>query len=131
MYSYIPFSLLALLNLLLIIHINKKKSNLEQNKTQVSKQKTMNRTVISMTLMYIIMTIPGTLVSIYYGFLIQTDWGTFLLFLGDSIDNSYHGLNFIILLITNKKFLNEAKNILTKKKVIREFVSSLQSNVMI
>ena len=84
-----------------------------------------------MTLMYIIMTIPGTLVSIYYGFLIQTDWGTFLLFLGDSIDNSYHGLNFIILLITNKKFLNEAKNILTKKKVIREFVSSLQSNVMI
>ena len=131
MYSYIPFSLLALLNLLLIIHINKKKSNLEQNKTQVSKQKTMNRTVISMTLMYIIMTIPGTLVSIYYGFLIQTDWGTFLLFLGDSIDNSYHGLNFIILLITNKKFLNEAKNILTKKKVIREFVSSLQSNEMI
>ncbi len=87
----------------------------------------MNRTVISMTLMYIIMTIPGTLVSIYYGKLVQNDWGTFILYLGDSVDNTYHGLNFIILLITNKKFLNEAKNIISKNKIVKDIVSSFQS----
>ena len=103
--------MLAISNVLLITYINRKKSNLNQTKSQKSKQRTVNRTVIGMTVMYMVMTIPGTITAVYYGNLIKTDWGTFVLYVGDSIDNSYHGLNFLILLMTNRIFLNEAKRL--------------------
>ena len=106
LYSYIPFVILFITNILLVITV-KAKSKLSAVKLtdlQKRKKKLMNITVISVTLLFICFTLPGAVVSSMYNALIQSYTGTVLLFLGDTLQFSYHSLNLIILLITNKKF---------------------------
>jgi hypothetical protein len=88
----------------------------------------MHRTVIALTTLFILMTIPSTLGSIYYSQLIQTDMGTFLLFLADCIDNSYHALNIVILVVTNRKFRQEAKIVLYGTRPDTQISSTTNNN---
>ena len=127
MYSYAPFALLGLFNILLIFHLEKKKfihhhhhhqnnnqpttnNNKNVTSSRDKKQQSMNRTVITMTLVFIIMTLPGTIATIYYDTLSMSNWGNILINLADTFDNMYHVLNIILLVLSNKKFYEEIKS---------------------
>lgn len=76
----------------------------------------MNITVIIMTLLFILFTGPGAVVSLFYNSLKRTYPGKVVLFFGDSLQFSYHALNFVIVLLTNKKFSNIFFKLVVSKK---------------
>ena len=96
--------------------MTKSRSGQEQSDHQRKQNKNLNQSVISITVLFILMSIPQTLVNIYYGDLVELDYGSFLIILGDCIDNTYHASSFIILLLSNKKFLQETKTFFSKNK---------------
>ncbi len=107
LYSFLPFSLLAIANLLLIIFLFKVRrslTSLKLNAVRAKKQKSLNLTVISLTLIFILMTSPSAICSIFFEIWMKTFMGRIVISLSDSICFSYHGLNFILLLLSNKKF---------------------------
>jgi hypothetical protein len=82
MYSFIPFILIFLLNILLVAIVYKKKvANHNAGEAQ-AKFKSMTRSVMSITILFIFMTSPISVASIYYNELVQT----------------YTGLNFLSLI---------------------------------
>lgn len=108
MYSYFPFILLAISNFLLIVRLNlMKNSFINQDHGFGLRKKNMNLTVILMTSLFIVVTIPSTMSTLFYPLLIQSDYGLGILYLFDSIANTYHCLNIVILLASNKKFFEE------------------------
>jgi hypothetical protein len=134
LYSYVPFVLLTITNVCLLISISKSNNRnnmitINANRpvsmiamnspfaavvaprvtTKSSKEKSLTIMVIAMTLIFICMTCPGAIGSIYYDSLIQTEFGTLVLYLLDALTFSYHGFNIFILILTNKKFRCEFK----------------------
>lgn len=95
-----------------------------QNQSNSNKQKSMNITVISLTSLFIIMTLFGTLASIYYDTLLESQTGLIILYVFDAIATSYHALNFILLFITNRKFKEEAIGLFKNKRLILNNSSS-------
>jgi hypothetical protein len=89
-----------------------------QSQSHANKQKSLNITVISLTTLFIGMTIFGTLASIYYDTLLESETGLIILYVFDAIATSYHALNFILLLITNRKFREEALALIKKNRTI-------------
>lgn len=69
----------------------------------------MNITVILITLLFIGMTCPSAVVSIYYNDLIVSDTGFILILIGNGIGFGYHAFNFIALFCSNTKFSSELK----------------------
>ena len=120
LYSYIPFILLFVTNIFLIItvKIKSKLSAVKLTDLQKRKKKLMNITVICVTLLFICFTLPGAVVSSMFNVLIQSYTGTVLLFVADSLQFSYHSLNLIILLITNRKFSRKLKYLFFESKVV-------------
>ena len=109
MYSYFPFILLATSNFLLIVRLNLMKNSFinHQDHGFGLRKKNMNLTVILLTSLFIVVTIPSTINTLFYPLLIQSDVGLGILYLFDSIANTYHCLNIVILLASNKKFFEE------------------------
>ena len=118
LYSFLPFTMLAIANLLLIVFLFKLSRSLLVARTSITisavqsnvrssraqKQKSLNMTVISLTLIFILMTSASAVCSIFFESWIKSYTGTIVITLSDSICFSYHGLNFVLLLFTNKKF---------------------------
>lgn len=129
LYSYIPFVLLAINNMLLIysIQTHKKKSG-----AQRQKKKSMNNTIIFITILFIVMTLPSSIASIYFDQLIISSVGSVILIALDALTFSYHGLNFFVLLYTNQKFRNDFKLIFclwrNNLQLNSSFVPSAKSN---
>ena len=113
LYSYAPFALLAIANFLLILHLRlrAKKSSVKSSDAQKKKNAKMNLTVIIITLLFIVMTLPSALVSIYYNDLVITYTGLAWAIFGNSIGFSYHGFSFFILYSTNSRFRDEFKGL--------------------
>ena len=113
LYSFLPFLMLAITNILLILFLYKLShvSTLQLNASKAKKQKSLNITVISLTLIFIVMTSPSALCSIYFEKWIGTQLGAVFITLSDCICFSYHGLNFALLFVSNKKFLREVVNL--------------------
>ena len=121
MYSYVPFGLLSIINLALLIAL-KKSSKVRRVSTvtnvSISKRRrksNVNSLVITITLVFIIMTLPGTIASIYFAQLLGSDLGLIAIVLCDSLEFSYHGLSIIILIATNKKFTAELRSFICHK----------------
>ncbi len=113
-YSLIPFVLLLLSSLLLIYEINKK-TRLVANHQSVSRHennKSLNKTIVLIAILFIIMTSPGAIVTSFLNAFLQSsgDLGNFVIEICDCITFSFHALNFLILLLTNKRFAKEVKN---------------------
>ena len=74
-------------------------------------QKSLHKTVVSLTVLFIVMTLPGAVVtSVLYAYLeMHGDLGKLLITICDCISFSFHVLNFLILLLTNKRFLKVVK----------------------
>ncbi len=72
--------------------------------------------MISLAFFFLITTVPDTIVTIFAYELGATIWGNALLNLADTVDNSFHTLNFFVLLVTNKKFFDELRVIFCFKE---------------
>jgi hypothetical protein len=59
---------------------------------------------------------PKAIVSIYYGSLVDSNYGRTLIQVGNTIGFSYHALNILLLIFTNRKFYKELKILLHLNK---------------
>lgn len=116
-----PFACLIVTNSLMISHVYKSarrvhnrilKSNSstatlgstnKQSKSDSSKN-SLNKTIIASTIMFIIMTLPTAISSFFYAEWNKSDEGKLLINLFDDLSLTYHGCNFFILTIFNRKF---------------------------
>lgn len=115
-YSIVPFCLLFIINLLVIYitilsRISKKTTT---NSKAKSRKIQMTVTVLIMAISFILMTLPGAIVSGYFYLdLIVTNIGPLVIALCDNISFSYNGLSFFMLLLSNKQISNEFKLLLS------------------
>ena len=118
MYSFIRFTLLAIINVLLIIDLNEqKRSTNVQNSVIKKNQLSINLSVILLTLLFIACTSPSAVCSQFYDILVRTYTGNIILFASDCLAFSYHALNIIILCFSNKQFLRKLKEAFGFKNV--------------
>ena len=132
LYSYLPFILLAIANILLIACLHKNnKSSVSRSETQERKHRSITITIISVTLLFIVLTGTGAVVNFFIADLIQTYTGNVVIVLGDTLCFSFHSLNIISLLITNKRFRDEFRCIFLLKtpgKITGKTASSIKQN---
>lgn len=112
MYSFIPFGLIAFLNALLLYHLYKVKSQLQNvsNSALLKNQIEISVTILAMTILFIVATSPGAVISQFFSILIMSDIGKIILFAGDDVSFSYHAFTIIILCVSNKEFLRKLRN---------------------
>lgn len=97
--------------------VHKSTQQSAKNKSIKKKKSSANKTVISLTVLFIIMTSPLAFVANYYTVLIQTYSGKLIISIGDCLSFSFHCLSIIILMVTNKRFYREMKTLFCKKKI--------------
>ena len=115
LYSFIPFALLTVTNLLLIINL-KKKSTVSVQNSQLSKnQASINMSVIMLTFLFIVFTCPSAIASQYYNVLVMTFGGNVFLSTAGCLAFTYHALNIIILCLSNKEFMRKIIKLFCKK----------------
>ena len=73
----------------------------------LNRVKSLTTTVMSITLLFIVMTSPVSVASFFYNDLVETYAGLMVLNFLNSLCFTYHSLNICILLVTNKKFSSE------------------------
>lgn len=122
-----------IINIFLIIDLQKKKRSVTQATTRIHKnQLSINLSVILMTLLFILFTSPGAICSQFYNVLVQSHTGLVILYSSDCIAFSYHALNILILCISNKQFLRKLKVALrltqetTENNLSRSFFNTLK-----
>ena len=110
-YSLIPFTLLAIFNISLIYELTKRENNSTLTSSAQSKanKRALTLTCISFNILFIVMTLPNALVSsfLYNNIYNLGDLGNFVIIFCDCLAFTFHGLNFLLLLITNKRFKSE------------------------
>jgi len=109
LYSFIPFTLLAIINILLIIdlHQNKRISSADNN-SKIT-QREINTSIIIMTLLFIIMTAPCAVCSMLYSQILRLNNGEIIIMTLNCITFSYHAFNNIVLCLSSKHFLKQIK----------------------
>ena len=104
--------LLLIINVSLIYKVYFKNKILETEEKARTKKKRMSITVCFITLLFIVLTLPGAVVSGYFYLdLINDQIGSLILVTCDNISFSYHSFNFFFLLISNKKIFKESKRL--------------------
>ena len=108
MYSLIPFILIITTNMLLIYEIKRQTGNIK-SASKDAKNKALNRLVIIMALLFVALTLPSAVVTSILNKVLQTSGvvGFVIINLCDCIAFSYHSLNFLIVMLTNKRFMTE------------------------
>ena len=104
MFSYVPFGILVLINCRLIFEFKKRKINGVENEIQRRKRKAMNRTVIFVTLLFVIMTVPSALASSFYGVIVKLSYAQAIFQVLGRVASSYQAYNLLFLYLTNRKF---------------------------
>lgn len=116
LYSVVPFIVLLIVNFLLVRKImSRKKIHLSisnvTNEKKSRKNDRINRTVLLLTFLFILMTLPSASASFFFTTLVTSDFGLFLIVLFNCISFSYHGFNFIFMAFSNKIFFEEYKKL--------------------
>lgn len=78
-------------------------------------KKSLNKTLIVSTITFIILTLPTAIASFYFVDWIQTEEGNLLINLFDDLSFTYHGCNFFILTIMNRKFREMTWNMILRR----------------
>ena len=113
LYSAIPFILIFISNILLITFLMKMNSrNVNNNPNNNARRSRTNKTIITMTITFILMTLPGAICSFYYSELTNLSYGSFTILFFDCVTFSYHCLNFWFLYFTNHVYKNELLKLL-------------------
>lgn len=110
MYSFIPFTILAIINTFLIQDLNQKRKSIKSENSNLKKQQmAINFSVILMTLLFIAFTSGSAVCSQFYDQLLASYTGNIILFASDCFSFSYHGLNIIIICSSNREFFRKLK----------------------
>lgn len=107
-----PYGLLIILNSLIIYKATRfERVRVETNELRSAKRKAeMTRTIVFITFLYIVVTLPSTIVTGYYFLVILlSENGILYITIIDAIQFSYPALNFLILYSSNKLFAEEVK----------------------
>jgi hypothetical protein len=115
LYSFVPFVLLTIINILLLIDLHKKSRVSIENSNISKNQVSINVSVILMTLLFIVFTCPSAIASQYYQVLVMSFTGNILLSGADCLAFSFHAFNIFILGLSNKEFLRRLKNSVNNK----------------
>ena len=111
LYSYVPFALLLIMNAMLIFMFKNRSVHGVANNASRKRQSSMTRTVIFVTLLFILMTGPGAVVGSMFAEIMSQSYGHLVLVLVDCIAFSYHAYGLILLYKTNIKFANQLRAI--------------------
>ena len=126
MYSFIPFISLTVINILLIFDLHKRSRTIMDsvNSTFKKNQISISVSVVLMTLLFVFFTCPSAVASQYYDTLVSTYTGNIVLFAADCFAFSYHALNIIILILSNKQFDRKFQLALGLGKTLRPIQST-------
>jgi hypothetical protein len=105
--------------MLLVLTLLKKNKIATNSDNQKSKQRSLNVTTISIAVLFVVFILPTSVISSYYNELIKTFDGMVILYISDSCLFTYHGLNFIVLIATNKQIY--------RKLILRAFRKNLNN----
>ena len=129
LYSYIPFAVILIANVLLVLKVRSQRVNgSDLSASQLKRQKSITVTIIAITLLFVVFTGVGTIVNLFIDQLLQTDWGKLLIVIADTICFTFHGLNIISLLVTNKLFRKEFLELLRCAKIKNGSSATKSSN---
>lgn len=114
MYSVIPFGIIFIFNLLLIYKTLKRKINPSNTVSPSTiKKKAMTRTVMIITLGFIVFTLPSAVIGSYFvNDLYYTLYGRVIIFICEAISFSYHSYNFFLYYAFNKQFREECRSMI-------------------
>lgn len=94
---YLPFIFLIIINILLVYRIrNMSIISHSTNQARRRRQRSVNFTIICLTLLYIALNLPATLVSIFYNQLFFTYYGQIIILVGDLLDFSDEKVQFMM-----------------------------------
>ena len=130
----IPYALLLIINSLIIFiatqftRAQKAAATVAMGSVSGARRKAqMTRMILMITFLYIILSLPGAIVSGYfYNDIFALDHGTMLINLLNAIQFTYPACNFFILFFTNKLFAKEIKSVFSFNN--RVSVSSRSNN---
>ena len=110
--------MLGVINSLLIYEIVKLKGLSKYSINGIADRKKRNSSIsiVTMTLLFIVMTSPSAIGGGYFLEELFSNTHINYLYLMDNISFLYHGLNFFIFGIANKRLYNEIKSMCGKKK---------------
>ena len=111
LYLFVPYIVLVITNAALIAflasHQKKNKAaitNITTGTVTANKKGNANKLIIAITLLFIVMTLPGAVDDIMFDTWIQQEWGFIVVLLCNACDFTYHALSFPILMLTNVRF---------------------------
>jgi len=107
----VPFILLITASALLIYEIQKKSAGRSVSQNRSDSQRALNKTVVSVTIVYIVITTPVAVVTSFLNSLLQSsgEIGNLIINIADSVSFSFHAFNFFILYLTNKRYSKEVR----------------------
>ena len=93
-------------------------SSVSASQQRQDSQRALNKTVLIVTITYIVMTTPVAVVTSFLNSQLQSsgELGDLIINLGDSVSFSYHAYNFLILFFTNKRYSKEVKMYFSPKR---------------
>jgi hypothetical protein len=83
-----------------------------KSKGSMRRQKSVTITIIIITLSFILFTGLGAVVNFFINNLVNSYTGNVIIVLGDTLCFTFHGLNIVSLLVTNKRFRQEFINMI-------------------
>lgn len=110
MYSYIPFLILAIVNALLIYEFKNRQVQAVENEAIRRRRRAMNRTIIFITVFFILLTSPGAIATNLYSYLLTKSYGQLVIQLFGRFSSSYHAFGPVILYFTNQKFAQKLRS---------------------
>ena len=97
---------------------------------RANKKSSVNITVIALTLLFVVLTFPGSMNDMFYNTWIVQEWGLAVIYTFDSIDFTYHALSFPIVMLSNPRFRCEFRKVLRLvRKYGREKTQSVLSGL--
>ena len=104
-----PFGILLLSNMVLIIRYKYKHMKVANNQASNQRSNSMTRTVIFITLLFIIMTLPGALTSTFFYLIVGIPNARLIPLVTTSLSSSYHAYSLVLLFFTNRKFAQQLR----------------------
>ena len=105
MYSFVPFGVLLIVNVLLIRAMRQKIRDLAGSSfISKKKQLSISLSVMLMTLLFILFTMPSAIGTLLVNTLLTTHDGKLILFCFGCFSFTYHAFNLVILCRFNKHF---------------------------
>lgn len=86
----------------------------------------MTKTIIILTITFIVLTLPGAIVSAYYNEIMALEAGHMIVNLSDDLSCTFHAFNFITLFLSNKQFSQRVKTFFFSK--VPGFANNSSSN---